>query len=296
MRRARFWAALSFAAWLCLPVAAGGPDDKPGATAARAIPGLTTPSRKALLAVPQTGRIKELVAREGQYVAAGDLIAVLDDDAQQTRVLLAKLKAECSLKIELGRVEYERAVGVLERLEQLRGESLAAAHEIRQAQADADSARLRWSLAQSEQQLDRQDFVLQSQLLDLLRLRAPFAGYVAEQHKEVGETVEAREAIVTLALLDPLTVVADCPLELARFVRPGASVTVRPADDQWPSRSASVTLASQVADPASQTLRLKLDVSNPDNVWIAGMKVLVEFPSGPTAAASGAPTACGVGP
>jgi RND family efflux transporter MFP subunit len=114
-------------------------------------------------------------------------------------------------------------------------------------------------------------------LLERLRMRAPFAGYVSEVAYEVGETVEEGQAIVTLVSLDPLEVVVDCPLDLASLARVGRQASIAPKGSDAKPRTARIVFANRVIDPASQTFKVKLLVDNEDSAWMAGQKVTVSF-------------------
>ena len=126
----------------------------------------------------------------------------------------------------------------------------------------------------------------ENKILREFRLRAPFSGYVTRHLKQVGETVDQLEGIVTLVQLDPLRVLVDCPLAMEQSVFLGDAVSIRLGEAPGEQRVGTVVLVSRVADGASQTFRIKLTVDNADGAWVAGAKVSVVF--GATERSSGA--------
>jgi len=52
---------------------------------------------------------------------------------------------------------------------------------------------------------------------------------------------------------------------------------VTPLDHAWPAQPGTVTFVSPVIHTASQTFQVRLSVSNADDIWLAGMKVSVNF-------------------
>lgn len=252
---------------------------------------LTLPARSVTLAAAQAGRIARIDAREGAFVRAGDLLVALDDRVQETRTAIGRAEAESDLEIRLAQIRMQRAIDELERFEELAQTNTASATELLNARAAAAAARVEFEQAHFKRSQAVNNLELQSRLLEQFRLRAPFDGYVCERMKEVGETVEGPEPILVLVQLDPLEVQVDCPIEFATRIAPGQQLRVLPASPGWQPRNGTVTFVNRVADPGSQTFRLKLAVANADQVWISGMKVLVDVPADP--AAAGDPAARG---
>ncbi|MCG3126930.1 MAG: Multidrug resistance protein MdtA [Phycisphaerae bacterium] len=250
------------------------------------LPALTLPARTVTLAAAQPGRIARIEAREGAFVRAGDTLVALDDRVQEVRTAMVRAEAESDLDVRLARIRLQRSRDELERFEELARTQTASATELLNARAGAAAAAVELEQAQFKQSQAGVNLELQSRLLEQFRMRAPFDGYVSERMKEVGETVEGPEPILVLVQLDPLEVQVDCPIELATRVASGQELLVTPELPAWPPRRATVVFVSRVADPGSQTLRMRLAIANADQGWISGMKVFVEIPVERTAAAA----------
>lgn len=259
------------------PTTEGAPDRSDNSANAAYVVGITKPHRTATLASLAPARIADLVVAEGQVVSEGDVLVVLDDGVQRVRTEIAKASAESLIDIDLTRTRLDHLMADLERLQRLNGDDQASSKECRDAAADATVARLKHELARFDHRQAIRDHEYERLLLERLYLRAPFSGYIAETLKEVGETVEKTDGIVRLVKLDPLEISLDCPLSLASQVQAEDRVVVRPLDPQWAARVGQVSFVSRLIDPASQTFKVKLVVTNHDAEWISGLKVAVDF-------------------
>ena len=248
--------------------------------------GMTAPYREATLATVLPARISELPVKEGARVGRGDLVVRLDDTVQLAKKEMAEAMAASTLEIELARAEWQRNQRNLDRLTKLHGDDYASSKELSDAFADAEIARLDFEVAKFRHAQSQRVYDRENKILREFRLRAPFSGYVTRHLKQVGETVDQLEGIVTLVQLDPLRVLVDCPLAMEQSVFLGDAVSIRLGEAPGEQRVGTVVLVSRVADGASQTFRIKLTVDNADGAWVAGAKVTVVF--GATERTSGA--------
>ena len=231
----------------------------------------------ATLASVLPARVRTRVAPEGKLVHEGDPVVLLDDTVQRARTEMANAAAENTLDIERAKIRWENASRECDRLTRLQGKDSATSKELRDAETLADTRRLEHELAVFEHEQAVRAFAREEAMLAEYLIRAPFDGYVAAHFKQVGETVDQLERIAVVVQLDPLEVSVDCPLPLASYLREGQSVTVRPVDERWGSRPATIDHISKVADGASQTFKVKLTVQNEDAGWMSGLKVLVDL-------------------
>jgi len=130
-----------------------------------------------IVAARRPGRIAQLLAREGDSVAADATLIVLDDAQVRARVTAAQAQA----------VQARRDA---ERLRRLRDEGTAAVHEAEQAELAARVAEANLAEATS--------------LLDDLSLPAPVAGTISQRLADVGEVVAAGAPLLVIVNLDQL--------------------------------------------------------------------------------------------
>jgi RND family efflux transporter MFP subunit len=258
----------------------GGRVGFPGETPAE-VTGLTAPTQSAVVSAVMAARIAEIPFPEGARVVAGDIIVALDDAVQAARTEMTRLAAESTLYSDLARVRRDDARREWERIQSIGGRDLASSNEVAKSRAAAEAAELEYEIKKLELQQAVQAYERELWVLGEYRIRAPFSGLVIAHLKQPGETVDELDGIVQLTALDPLRVDLDCPVALAAFIRAGDRYEIRPLDPQWPARVGVIKSAAKVADGASQTFKVKLEVPNADERWLAGLKVSVNFANGP---------------
>lgn len=199
-------AATVFVIGACRP-SAGGPGrlavDAPAEeqTAVSAL-GRIEPDELVRLAGPARPAVvvAELLVDEGDTVAAGDVVAVLDSVATE------------EAEVEARRVELANAELELERARSLRRRSVTPQSELDRAvlRRDLAAARLRQATAELERS----------------RVKSPIAGRVIDVHVRDGERVEAH-GIMEIADVTPMFAIAEVYETDVGRVRPGQAATVR---------------------------------------------------------------------
>jgi RND family efflux transporter MFP subunit len=273
----RRWAAASLAVLLLTVTGVTSVDPSAARPLAAEITGFTAPLREATLASTTPGRLAEILFNEGARVEAGAVVVRLDSAVQERRAALAEAQAESTLDADLAALRLVEARTAREHLETV-ADAAASAYERITARIAVQLAEVELARAEFRRQQAAREAGLQRALLDEYQIRAPFAGVVVEHLRKPGETAEEREGLVRLVQLDPLVVTLDCPLELAALTRIGTVVSVAPDEASGGARAATVAFVSPVADAASQTVRIKLNVPNADGVWIPGMRVRAAWP------------------
>lgn len=271
----RVWAWLAAIA-VCASADATPPSSRPSPTT---IVGMTAPFETATLAPVQPARIAALAAPEGGLVRKGDIVVQLEERVQAARTEIAKASAETNLNIEHARARWDQAKRNLDRLQKLHGKEFASSKEMADAVSEEQVTRAEYDLAHFNQAQAVRAYQREAAMLEEFRLRAPFDGYVAAHLKRPGESINELEGVVTLAQLDPLKIVLDCPIETIGSISEGARFAVAPVDDRFSPRLGTVVFASRVADGGSQTFRVKLTVDNANAAWPSGLKIAVDFAS-----------------
>ncbi|TAK09516.1 MAG: efflux RND transporter periplasmic adaptor subunit [Candidatus Manganitrophaceae bacterium] len=205
------------------------------------------------------GRLSEVTAGLGDRVGKGSRLAMIDSPElgqAQSAYLMARAKR---LVAEKG---YERAKTLVEakvigigELQRREGEYLSVQAE---AQAAEDRLRLLGITDQEIVALER-DKSVRSQAPIL----SPLAGTVIERNVTVGEVVEPAKSLFTVADLSVLWGIADLQeRDLAR-IRKGAEAEISVASYPEERFKGKVTYLSDTIDPATRTLKVRIEVENP---------------------------------
>jgi HlyD family secretion protein len=146
--------------------------------------------RRSALSMPGGGRVEALHVKEGEEVAAGQLLLELwnEDRKAMTAQAESQLAAATHRREQLC-VEADNAAREAKRLATLRQRNLASQEAAEAADTRARSGAFACRAAGDEQQTAAANLKMNQALLAETQLRAPFGGVVAEINGEVGEYV-----------------------------------------------------------------------------------------------------------
>ena len=112
--------------------------------------------------------------------------------------------------------------------------------------------------------------------IDRMCLKSPIAGTIDKIEVEVGEAVNGLAGVVRVVKTDPLWIDVPVPLAKGRTLKLGQIAKVKfPDSDKEPSEGKTIYI-STVADAASSTLRVRIEVPNKLN-RPAGEHVRISF-------------------
>lgn len=209
--------------------------------------------------------VLEINAVAGQRVAAGDVVARLDDrDLQARRGQAEAALAAAESRLAKAKLDEERA-------RTLRADGVISQEELDRATMALETARA--ELDRAHQALDEAKTVL-----DWTEIRAPVDGIVVEKYVEVGDTVRPGQVIATLYDPTRMQLVARVREALAQELVVGGEVAVT-LDALGKTCSGSVSEVVPSSDPKSRTFTVKVTGPCPPGVF-SGMFGRIEVPRG----------------
>jgi membrane fusion protein (multidrug efflux system) len=194
------------------------------------------------------GTVASIAFESGSRVKAGDLLLQMDVSAEQAQLKSAQAAAE------------------LARLNADRSRELLAKGTVSQQQFDQDSAALKQAVAAVEN--------IQA-VIAKKTIRAPFAGRLGVRLVNLGQTLKAGDAIVSLQALDPIFVDFFLPQQQLGEVSAGLAVS---ADcDAFPGSpfQGRINAVNPDVDPATRNVRVQATLPNADERLHPGMFVTV---------------------
>jgi cobalt-zinc-cadmium efflux system membrane fusion protein len=217
------------------------------------------------------GRVVEVSVDVGRDVKKGERLALLDSTdlgmAEGAYLKAAARQHEAQLA-------YNRAVDLHEHRAISLAEVQRREAEMKTARAEGREASNRLMLlgvpAQEIQRLDREQTIRSD-----VSLRAPFAGRVIMRNITRGEVVETSQKCFTIADLSDVWVIGSVPEKDVRFIRPDQTVNIMVAAYPHAVFKGTITYISDVLDPATRTMRLRVTVSNPDRILKPEMFAMV---------------------
>ncbi len=193
------------------------------------------PDRDAQVAPQVSGRILTLLAREGDRVTAGQVVAKIDDaplldEAKAAEAALARVKAE-----------NQNAQTTLERVKRVFEHGIAARQEVDDANARAASAAAAEAEAEAAAARARRQ-------VERATVKSPLLGVVVKLFRKPGELVDGTPATPVLEVADPsrLELVADSPAaDLVRLQQGQRAAVTVPAlpGARWEGSVAAVSPA-----------------------------------------------------
>jgi len=229
------------------------------------------------------GVLLEQAFRDGQIVAAGDLLFKIDPSSYE--VALAEAEGEFAA----ARAEATRARLELERAQELSGSDVVSKSLLDTRRADDESARARVAEASAAVRGARLD-------LSYCTITAPIAGRIGERHVDVGNLVGRVGEDTLLAQIvqvDPIHVYFEPTeqerLQVLRSVREGRfpppsdgglPVAIALGDGTPYPHTGVVDYVAPTIDPTRGTVTARALIPNPDAVLKPGefVRVSVIFP------------------
>ncbi len=194
-----------------------------------------------------SGHVAEIRVEEGRRVQSGDTLLRLED-------------AEILLAEERARLEYDKTLADLERLDQLKtlgGTDLVTRQDLEDAEYRRDQAYLNWRSAALR--------------VERSRVTAPIAGILSERLVRVGDYVTGGTRLFTLVDDRELIAVLDVPERELSRLGPGQGVTVRTLARGEREYGGWIKRIAPVVDPASGTVRVTVGVEDPPGQLRSGM-------------------------
>ena len=215
------------------------------------ITGRTEASRIVELRAETEGRIVELLARRGDAVTKGDVIARLRLDDRGAKL------AEAKALLKQREIEFAAA-------QKLHEKGFRSTTDQAASQAYLDAARA----------------VVEQMEIDIARitLRAPFEGIIGEGHVELGDFVRVGDVTATLVDLDPILAVGSVSERHISELQKGGTAEITLIDGT--THTGIIHFIAPVADAQTRTYRIELEIDNADYRIRDGITAAIRFPLG----------------
>jgi RND family efflux transporter MFP subunit len=231
--------------------------------------GTTEAIARSLVAAEVSGLVEDFPVREGDFVKKGEVVARLAaTDA------LIRLKAATAAK-EKVRANLIFAEKELARCRELKDTDSIAARKYDEALYTQQS--LEQELLGAEAQIDLLKDEIQKKTV-----RAPFAGFVAKEHTQVGEwlSVGGPREVVTLVDLGHIRITVDVPERYIVKLSPGGAVRVQVESLPHETVIGKIAAILPEGDPNARTFAVRVTLPNPGFKIKSGMEVRAVFDLG----------------
>jgi len=249
------------------------------------VQGVTKPYVPAKPWFNMAGTVLEVPVVKGQTVKKGDVLIRQDD--RQEKAELAKLDAEAAsnVRVEAADADLKIKQAQLDRLLSLKATGGANPFEIEEAQSKVIYGKAPADIARLDLEKAKRDAEKQRYKVEQMTIKSPVDGRIETIDTGPGDITDPQRPVISVVQNDPLKVQFFIPVVQSNKLKVGDDCQVRyPGEDNW--YPAKVMVKSPLADPASDTQEINLEMKNTDS-RDSGMQVQVRLPAsiGP-----GAPT------
>jgi len=239
---------------------------------------ITNPSADRTLSYVQPGCIAKVYFKEGERVKAGQVLVQQDDAVEQIQLAQLEAVSEDITQIQASEASLAQKRVDLKKLEKAAALNAATELELEHAKLNVKIAELSLQLANFEHEQAKRKYNEVKVQIEKMRLKSPIDGRIENIHVETGESIDALADVVRVVQIDPLWIDVPVPLVKATALSHGKTARVRFPDPNMVSIEGRIIYIAAVADAASSTLRVRIEVPNKSK-RPAGEHVEVIFPN-----------------
>jgi len=219
---------------------------------------VTSPDEPVPVSFLVSGKVIQVVPREGDYIEKGQLLAVIDP-TDYTLSLQAASAQVGQAKIALNRSKDEYA-----RMKFLYESRSLAENDFEKYKATFLSAKQQTDQAIANEKLARKR-------LSDASLYAPVSGFISKRSIEPGQTASSGSPVFEIVKLDPVEINAGVPETDIHLVRVGQTAAVTIPALPTESFEGKVRVVNVSADPNTRTFMTRIVVPNPTHILRVGM-------------------------
>jgi len=240
------------------------------------IQAVTRPIADITLSFVQPGRIALIYFKEGDSVKGGHVLVQLDDTIERAQLAQIKAESENTTQIRASEASLAQRRVDLKKLEKAAARKAATELEVEHAKLSVQIAELSLELAKFEHEQAKRKYHEQSVRVENMRIKSPIDGRIEKIQVEAGESVNALADVIQVVQIDPVWIDVPVPLVRASTLEPGKTAKVEFPGPQKTSTEGTIVFVAAVADAASGTLRVRVEVPNKTR-RPAGEHVVVSF-------------------
>ena len=212
--------------------------------------GKTAPARIVEINAETDGRVVEVGSERGNRLDRGELIVRLDERDRSARL------AQAEAMVKQRELEYAAR-------EKLKDSSYVSEAQLQEAAALLETAKAELARAKLD--------------IGYMQITAPFAGALQDRHVEIGDFVKVGDPIATFVDDRSLIVSAAVSEFDAKYVSKGKAGSARLATGEVVE--GTLRYVAPVADEATRTFRVELEVDNSDGRYRGGMTAELLIPA-----------------
>jgi membrane fusion protein (multidrug efflux system) len=213
------------------------------------------PSNVSFLA---SGKVIQVLPREGDYVRKGQLLASIDPTDYQLALTAATKQAD------MAQIASERAGDEHRRMKMLYDSKSLAPNDYEKYKSVYESARKQYEQATASEKISRKH-------LTDAELHSPVNGFISKRSIEPGEMASPGRPVFEIVNLDTVEISVGVPETDVHSVRDGQKAAITLPALPGESFEGVVRLVNVSADPGTRTFMTRISIPNPKHTLQIGM-------------------------
>ena len=247
------------------------------------LPGETAAWNETAIYARVNGYVTKWFVDIGDNVRAGQTLAIIDTPELDAELLAAKAKLNASIaQVAVKQARADFAATTDERWRES-PKGVVSDQERESKKAGSAEAIAELNAARAQVMLEQADIDRLSALTQFKEVKAPFDGTIVQRHIDIGNLVTAGSAASTTSLYqlsqnNPMRIFVHAPQSVAaQLMRPGATAVITSSSQPNLHIEGKVARTAKAIDPGSRTIRVEIDIPNPDRSLVPGMYVQADF-------------------
>jgi RND family efflux transporter MFP subunit len=248
-----------------------------------ALPGETAAWDATMIYARVNGYVAKWFVDIGDNAKAGQTLATIDTPELDAELAAAKAKLNASVaQVAVKQASADFAASTDKRWRES-PQGVVSDQERESKKAGSAEAIAELNAARAQVALQQADVDRLTALTQFKEVKAPFDGTIVERKIDIGNLVTAGSTANTSSLYriskdDPIRIFVHVPQSAAaQLMVPGVSAVITSNDLPGRHFEGKVARTAKAVNPKSRTLRVEVDIPNPDRAMVPGMYVQVTF-------------------
>lgn len=234
----------------------------------------------AVLSAQVVGRVQQVLVREGDNVAAGQALAILDDATLRATADQAEAAVKAAGSQQAAaQTSADLAASTLARYKQLQTQKSVSPQEMDEVTRRAEAATAQVDALRAQESAAKAQATGAHAMLGYSRIRAPFAGVITSRTADPGALAAPGVPLLQIDSTGPLQFQTTVDESVIAAIHMGMKIPVKLDAAPAAANSGTVEQIVPAADPASHTFLVKIDLA-PSKQLRAGMYGSTEIATG----------------
>ena len=234
----------------------------------------------AVLSAQVVGRVQQVLVREGDFVKAGQTLAIIDDATLRASTDQADAAVNATRNQEkAAQTNADLAASTLARYKQLQAQRSVSPQEMDEVTRRAEASAAQVDALKAQENAAKAQASGAHAMLEYSRIRAPFAGLVTARMLDPGALASPGVPLLQIDSSGPLQLQTTVDESAIGAVRIGMKVQVNVESAPAASGTGTVAQIVPAADPSSHSFLVKIDLPS-SKLLRAGMYGTAEIPTG----------------